>query len=309
MLTWNYVIAIYLWIAGIAGGAYFAAFLIDRFSGGRHKVLMKTAMIIGVPLVALGSLLLVVDLGEPLRFWHLFVRFRPESAMSLGAWILLSFALLGAAMLLLWALQWLKLSQQKLRSVALVNGVLSWIALVLAALVVSYTGVLLSATNQPLWARTYLLPALFVASAVSTGTGVIFLAARMRLDVLVDRLLAGSGEGTPGGTVHVMGSAAAIVGVMEVLVLLAYLGWLTSFSTPLAAQALAVLISGPLRLLFWGGVVLVGLLVPMLVELLSMRRAGAQPAARGAWVATTSLVLLGALVLRVVMVLGGQMVW
>ena len=67
-MTWEWPIAIDLWAAGIGGGAYFAAFLMDRFTRGRHKLFMKIAMLIGVPLVLLGVLLLVADLGEQLRF-------------------------------------------------------------------------------------------------------------------------------------------------------------------------------------------------------------------------------------------------
>jgi formate-dependent nitrite reductase membrane component NrfD len=310
MLTWKYEIAIYLWIAGIAGGAYFAAFLIDRLSGGRHKLLMKTAMLIAVPLVALGSLLLVIDLGAPLRFWHLFVTFRPESAMSVGAWILIGYAITGTLMLLLWAVQWLKPSEQMARLVGRVNEILSWITFGLSVLVITYTGVLLSSTNQPLWATTFLVPAAFVASAIATGTGVIFLVARTGLDRFVDRLFAGTGEGTSERVTHLMAMAAAIVGVIEVLVLMAYLGWQTSFSTPAAAQALGILISGPLRFLFWGGVVLAGLLIPMVLELASMSAERKEAISNvSALAVSSSLVLLGGLILRVVMVLGGQMVW
>lgn len=305
MLTWKYEIAIYLWIAGIAGGAYFAAFLIDRFRGGRHKLLMKMAMLLGVPLVGLGSLLLVLDLGEPLRFWHLFVRFRPGSAMSMGSWILLSYAVLGTLMLLLWALEWLKLSERTLGLVTQVNGIISWITFVLSVLVMSYTGVLLGATNQPLWASSFLLPTLFVASAITTGTAMVFLAARTGFDRLVDRVLGGVGAQVSEGTVHTMGNAAAIVGVVEVLVLLVYVGWLGSFSTPAGAEALSILISGRLSLLFWGGVVLVGLLIPMVLELASMN--AKRSAIAVSMVTSTSLALLGGLILRVVVVLGGQM--
>jgi protein NrfD len=306
-LTWSWQIAIYLWIAGIAGGAYFAAFVIDRFSGGRNKLLMKMAMALGVPLVGLGSLLLILDLGEPLRFWHLLVRFRPGSAMSMGTWILLSYAMLGALMLLLWALDWLKLSERAQRLVTQVSGIISWITFVLSVLVMSYTGVLLGTTNQPLWASTLLLPVLFVASAITTGTAIVFLAARVGLDGLVDRILGGTGERVPARTVHTMGYSAAIVGVVEILVLLAYIGWLGSFSTPAAVEALTILTSGSMSLLFWGGVVLAGLLIPMGLELVSMNYSK-KSAIAGLMVTSTSLALLGGLILRLVMVVGGQMV-
>lgn len=303
-LTWEWQLAIYLWIAGIAGGGYFAAFLIDRFRGGRHKLLVKMAAFLGTPLVGLGSLLLIVDLGQPLRFWHLFLSFLPVSAMSMGTWILLSYAILGALMLLLWATQWLKLSEQIRGWVVKVNGVMSWTTFVLSVLVMAYTGVLLGTTNQPLWASTLLLPALFVASAISTGTAMVFLTTRMGLDRLVDKVMGGSGERIPEATVHTMGNTAAIVGVMEVLVLLAYFGWLGSFSTPAGAEALSILSVGQMGPVFWGGAVLAGLLVPMVLELISMN--SKRGALVGAMVTSASLALIGGFILRLAMVLGGQ---
>jgi formate-dependent nitrite reductase membrane component NrfD len=35
MMTWEWPLAVYLWIAGIAGGAYFAAFMMSHFRKGR----------------------------------------------------------------------------------------------------------------------------------------------------------------------------------------------------------------------------------------------------------------------------------
>ena len=56
----------------------------------------------------------------------------------------------------------------------------TWLGIIPAAYVGSYTGVLLSATNVPLWARNrYFLGPLFFASALSSGAGATHLAANM----------------------------------------------------------------------------------------------------------------------------------
>ena len=88
-MTWKWELVIYLWIAGIAGGAYFVAFLVNWLTGRKAEQLPKIATLIGVPLVGVGSLLLIVDLGEQLRAWHLFTRFKIGSPMNMGSWILL----------------------------------------------------------------------------------------------------------------------------------------------------------------------------------------------------------------------------
>lgn len=310
MMPWKWEIAIYLWVAGIAGGAYFAAFLMDRFSGGKHKSLLRVAPVLGVPLVLVGVLLLVLDLGEPLRAWHLFVRFRLLSPMSMGSWILLVWAIIGVVLIALWWAENLQAQGTDAAIVRLVRPilpaqhVLAWIAFVLSALLIAYTGVLLGTSNQPLW-RNLLLPALFVASAVSTGTALVLLAARTGLVRLVDRLFAGPGEPTPEETVHTMGNASAIVGIVEVVVLVGFLIWVGLFSTTAAAGAVGTLISGALALPFWIGVVLVGLLIPLILEFASVR--AKKEVVVGSILASTSLVILGGLVLRVVVVFGGQM--
>jgi protein NrfD len=313
VLTWNWELVIYLWIAGIAGGAYFSAFLINTISRGKYPQLPKIATFLGVPLVLLGSLLLVVDLGEQLRAWHLFTRFRIGSPMSMGSWILLLYALVGLVMIALWWSRSFEPEEIRLtvisglaniiRPAAGAVGVLSWIELVLGVLLVAYTGVLLSATNQPLWGGVLLLPSLFVASAVSTGLALIVLVVRTGFGAVLDTLFGGEGKRLPSDTLHIMGITSLILGIIEVVVLIGYLAWVGFFSAP-GASAVAVLLTGPMSLMFWGGVVLVGLLIPLVLEFASAR---GREALVGSTLAAASLVLLGGLFLRAAVLLGGQL--
>ncbi|NIN65558.1 MAG: hypothetical protein GTO63_12850, partial [Anaerolineae bacterium] len=142
--------------------------------------------------------------GEQLRAWHLFTRLRPGSAMSMGSWILLVYALIGIVMIALW---WSKSFEPEevrltvlsglasvIRPAARALGVLSWIAFLLAVLLMAYTGVLLSASNQPLWSSTFLLPVLFVTSAILTGTALLVLVLKTGFGRLLDILFGGEGE-------------------------------------------------------------------------------------------------------------------
>ncbi len=320
MMTWEWPLAVYLWIAGIAGGAYFAGFLMSHFGKGRYQVLPRIAMFLGIPLVLLGSLLLVLDLGQQLRAWHLFFRAQPprlillfSSPMSVGGWILLAYALLGIVMIALWWVQSFDPAELRLsvlsglalviRPLAPATGALSWIALVLAALLITYTGVLLSATNQALWAGL-LLPALFVASAISTGMALLLLVVVTGFGRVLDLLFGGDGEPIPKHVVRHMTRASLGVGIVELVVLVGFVIWLAAFSTPAAAAAVGVLLTGPMSLLFWGGVVLIGLLIPLAFELAHVSTD--REYALGAAFMLPSLVLLGGFLLRLVMLLGGQ---
>ncbi len=315
ILTWKWELVVYLWIAGVAGGAFFAAFLMDRITRGKHEQMPKIALFLGVPLVLLGSLLLVLDLGEQLRAWHLFTRVRLSSPMSVGSWILLLYALVGVVMIALWWSKSFEPGEVRLsvlsglasviRPAASAIGGLSWIAFGLSVLLIAYTGVLLSATNQPLWAGVLLLPALFVASAISTGMALLVLVLRTGFGRMLDLLFGGEGESVPADTLHSMGTASLILGIVELVVLVGYIAWLAFFSTAAGAQAISVLLAGPMSLMFWGGVVLVGLVIPLVLEFASLR---GREMLVGSVLASTSLVLLGGLFLRAAVLLGGQMV-
>jgi protein NrfD len=139
------------------------------------------------------GLLLVVDLGHPERFWHMLIRsqtglpsFKWWSPMSIGSWAL---ALFGASSALTFALalaeeNWFGLGRWERRLAVIRRGAIGRVFAVISAgpafFVGAYTGTLLSATNQPVWADTTWLAPLFLASAGSTGMAAMILLARFQ---------------------------------------------------------------------------------------------------------------------------------
>lgn len=292
MIPWSWQIAVYLWLGGMAGGAYCAAFLIDRVGGRRQKELLQIATWIGVPMVLLGSLLLTVELGLGVRFWHIFTRFFTLSPMSIGSWLLLLWPIVAIAMIALWFAEAFEPEEQQtgmfarvaswIRPLVPAIDILSWFAFVLSVLLIAYTGVLLSATNQPLWSDNLLLPALFVASAVSTGIAVLVVALLLR-------------RRRPFRALDYLSRADPVVGIIELVILVAFLVAL--------GPARQVIISGTLGVLFWVGAVLVGMLVPLALGLRS-RVQGKESGYAALLVALWNIT--GGLILRAVIVLGGQ---
>ena len=65
-MSWEWPVVIYLWLAGLAGGAYFVAFLANLFGGGKYNDAKKVAAALGVPSVILGVLMLVDRPGTSL---------------------------------------------------------------------------------------------------------------------------------------------------------------------------------------------------------------------------------------------------
>jgi polysulfide reductase chain C len=87
------------------------------------------------------------------------------------------------------------------------------------------------------------------------------------------------------------GQAGAVMEILELVVLIAFL----------IAVPAGVLISGSVSLWFWIGVVAVGMLIPLALEILTWRTSPKLAA-----LAMAVSVLLGGVVLRAVVVVGGQ---
>lgn len=182
---WGWEIVAYFYLGGIAAGAYFAATLIDLVSGGRARPLTRLGYFLALPLVAICGLLLTIDLGRPERFWHMLFKsevvksgviapiFKPWSPMSAGSWCLSLFGLCAGLSVVgaLWPhkrwTHWLNdgVPARLLQGLGCVAGLF----------LASYTGTLLSATNQPGWSDTTWLAPLFLASAASTGLAALLL--------------------------------------------------------------------------------------------------------------------------------------
>jgi len=300
MITWGSPIWLYLWLAGMAGGAFFAAFLVDRLMGGTQKALLRIATYVGVPFAIIGLILLIADLGMPIRFWRLLAEFDVVSAMSMGTWILFVWVAAAVIMIILWNIDRFipgSISIDRARpAVDLITGALSWIAFVFAALLITYTGVLLASSNQPLWAATILVPSLFVASAISTGLAVVIITALVgRSQAISRRMIARLSE------------ADAIVIIIEMVILIGFAIWLGVSAMGGATEGLKLLTIGTLAPAFWVGVVLLALLIPLGLELSNW---GKEIKGRAVWLAVavpSVCVLLGGLILRAIIVAGGQM--
>ncbi len=184
---WGWYIALYFFFGGLAGGSYFLAALIDLFGRREDRPLAQIGYYIAFPCVALSGLLLTMDLGKPLRFWHMLIEsntYRPMfkywSPMSIGSWVLLTFGIFTLASFLGAVAENNRIpwtAFRKLRAPAPLGFVVEILGGISGFYVASYTGVLLGVTNRPIWADTPLLGMLFVVSAASTSAALMTLLA------------------------------------------------------------------------------------------------------------------------------------
>jgi formate-dependent nitrite reductase membrane component NrfD len=97
---WEWLIVLYFFFGGLAGGCYFLAMLIDLVGGPEDRPVARLGYYVAFPLVVVCGFLLIADLSRPLRFWHMMIErntygpmFKYWSPMSTGAWMLLVFGL------------------------------------------------------------------------------------------------------------------------------------------------------------------------------------------------------------------------
>jgi protein NrfD len=185
---WGWYIALYFFFGGLAGGSYFLAALIDLFGRREDRPLAHIGYYVAFPGVALSGLLLTVDLGKPLRFWHMLIEsntYRPMfkywSPMSIGSWVLLTFGFFAFASFLGALAEDGRIPWpvfRKLRAPSALGIVVELLGGISGFYVASYTGVLLGVTNRPIWSDTPLLGMLFVVSAASTSAALMTLLAQ-----------------------------------------------------------------------------------------------------------------------------------
>ncbi len=280
---WTWFIIPYFFIGGLAGGAYFLAAILEWFGRPDDRAVVRT----GYDVAAVGALvsgfLLTIDLGQPLRFWHMLFQsenfpaivFKPWSPISFGAWAILLFGLFSVLSALGARAEEGRLRNPVLRAVGTaVRG--RALAKVIAAVgglfgffVAGYTGVLLTVTNRPIWADSPWLGALFVASGASTGAATLILLA--------------PGRGATARSLAWLSDFDFRALVVELLILVAFLISLGSVNR--------VWVS------FWGLLLLVGVIGAGIVAPLRLHANPARAA---------RLVLLGGFLLRITVLLASE---
>lgn len=283
---WGWYIVLYFFFGGIAGGAYALGTMLRLWGEPRDESAARLAFVISFVVLLICPVLLTLDLGRPLRFWHMLVdtsagrggggiNFKYWSPMSVGAWALMAFGVFSAG-------SFLAARQPEGPVGRLLRGgfgrLFTIIGSVFGLFIAGYTGVLLSVSNEPVWSDTWALGGLFLASALSAAAAAVMLVALKR---------------EAGGAVT---SVAKLADADRYFIILE-LTLLVVFFVTLGAVASQVLSIG--WVLLWL-VVLAGTVGPLALH---WRRPGQ---GRSSPLLAPALVLLGNLALRTVVVFGAQ---
>lgn len=162
--VWIWAVPAYFYAGGVAGAAAVLAGAAQLVRRSELEDLVRKGRRLGLAAGSVGTALLIYDLGRPERFLNMLRVFRPSSPLNVGSWILATdMSCLGAAVVV---------------GDSSVGDLAGGAAALLGIPLSSYTAVLLSQTAVPGWqyARKS-LPALFVASAVSSAASLLELGA------------------------------------------------------------------------------------------------------------------------------------
>ncbi|HEX5438140.1 MAG TPA: NrfD/PsrC family molybdoenzyme membrane anchor subunit [Gemmatimonadaceae bacterium] len=280
----RWLIILYFFVGGISGGALLLAGLVRLFGRPEDRPFVRLASYLALVGAVISAVLLIVDLGVPLRFWHMVVQnntgrlmFKGWSPMSVGVWGLLAFSVF-ALLAALGALAehdpspWRPfrfLVEAPIAAVVAIGGIITGLFLA------GYTGVLLAVTNRPIWADSSWLGLVFLLSAISTSVAALLLLARWR------RV-----EG-PGTVAWLLGfdRIALVLELLAIIIFLVSLG-----------GAIRALLNG------WGvllilGVIVLGILIPLLIH---------RGRALHSVALSATLVLIGGFLLRMVVLLSSE---
>lgn len=232
---WRWLILVAFFLGGVGGGLFLAALFTDFVPG----------MLAGLLIVVVGkSTAHILFLGRPERFWRMFAS--PQTSwISRGLFIVASFSIFGVLYvaplitpqgLLPWAPD------------TTVGWVLRGLSITSAVLLMTYTGFVMAYSPAIQFWSTPLLPALFGLYSLSAGIAGLF----VTLFVFGER-----GVDT---------EALATIEITLIVSAMVFVGMYIStmwYGTIGAREAVHLLMRGELAMVFWGGVVLVGLIIPL----------------------------------------------
>jgi Fe-S-cluster-containing dehydrogenase component/formate-dependent nitrite reductase membrane component NrfD len=269
---WGWQVPAYCWTKGIGSGALAIpaiAMLFGRLGADRIRdVALSTVALL---FTALTTVLLVADLEHKMRFLRVVFTPQSKSWLARGAFILIAYSGLCGLFWLASSFGWTSTA-----------SALLWPTVLVGFLAAAYTAFLFGqCEGRDLW-QTPLLPVHLIVQALMCGAAVLG---------LLPASVAGYSQGFTAARVSLI-----VTLVLHLLIVTAE--FLIPHSTDNAAYAARLITHGPFKLWFWGGAVLAGGILPLVMLLvLPVSLASA-----------SALVLIGLLAFEWCFVMAGQSV-
>jgi Ni/Fe-hydrogenase subunit HybB-like protein len=168
------VAALDILLNNLGVGLFLVAAIGDLAAHEEFKDLAGIAYPIAFAIIAVDLLLLVTDLGDPFRFFHMLRVIKPRTPMSVGVWSLSVLMIVLLPVVVISVVGWFTEVSAGLETVA---TVLAAIAIVPGVGAITYKGVLFSVTAQPGWRDARWLGAYGCSSGPALGSSVLLVVA------------------------------------------------------------------------------------------------------------------------------------
>ncbi len=306
-IVWPWPIAVYLFLAGLSAGSIMVSLLVkwNRHEGQESTIwdaMVKAGAILAPLTIIVGLLLLIIDLKKPLEFYWLLISYNFTSVMTLGVLALFVYTpivLLFTLLIFEESLRKIKLFSIVMPIVDLIKSFKSYAKIVeyslfvIAIIIGAYTGFLLSAIQaNPMW-NTPILPLLFLASGISAG---------IAANIIVGLLFFKNSINKESVKYLLVMDLRVIMVELPIIVLL-FVGMMYVGGEPLLAAKQA-LTTGFWAMVFWIGVIGIGLLLPVIIAFTALRNHAYKV---GYIMVNSIVVLVGVLLLRFYIVYAGQL--
>ncbi len=291
---WTWEVAMYLFLGGVTAGIIIFVAVVALLKRDEQLPYASDRLALLAPIVlSLGMTTLFLDLEHKLFTFRFYTTFRVLSPMSWGAWILIVIYPVSILQILATVRRGYPQMAEYIDRLAVGKAIVSWcqrnrreislVAIFAGVGLGVYTAILLSAFSaRPFW-NTGVLAPLFLASGLSTAAALVALLTRD----------------------HGERAWFTRVDIYLIVIELALVGlFIINLATGSAAQIQALeccIMGGSYTFAFWVLFVGIGLLVPLLLEILEVRGLGTTLA-----VVAAVLVLFGGYTLRHVMMEVGQ---
>ncbi|MCL6093318.1 MAG: NrfD/PsrC family molybdoenzyme membrane anchor subunit [Thermoleophilia bacterium] len=277
----------YFFFTGLSAGSFVISVIATLLGRKEFKPIGKITALLAPILLIIAPLNLILDLEQPLRFWHLFVFYNWTSPITYGSFLLTAYPVMGVIYAIM-----VYTNRQKAAKILGILGI------PLAISVHGYTGFILAlAKARALW-NTAAMPTIFLVSAMVSGIGLVVIIAAARWKWFDKAATVEQREKDKRLIIQLAQFMAYIIMLDLFLILSDILVLLTAHSD--AYQAGMLILTGNFAPLFLGVEIFLGSLVPMVLVLGPTRKS------MKAIVIASILVNIGVYAMRFVMVIGGQ---
>ncbi|NWG34548.1 MAG: polysulfide reductase NrfD [Chloroflexi bacterium] len=246
-IGWGLWVAMYLFLAGLAAGAYMLAafeylFNVPQFKGTGKTMLWAALVTLPAGLASIG-----MDLGHIDRIWKVYLQPNFNSFLALMVWGYTIFLIL-IALSLYFAFKSPEKAAMK---------VVMWIGFVTSILVAGGVGFLLGGNAARLYWHVGLLPVQFPVFAIASGAGLMLL--------IVGWFMSNLEEKQRSDLLWTLAIVTIATSVAKLYFLVA--DYTQSLYGGVTDNLIAVnyVLNGPHAFMFWGVQIVLGLLIPVIV--------------------------------------------